>query len=34
VLGKGQYGAVYKVRQRNTEKIYAAKKLFYKSDER
>ena len=33
-LGKGQYGAVYKVRQKNTDQIFAAKKLFYKNDER
>ena len=33
-LGKGQYGAVYKVRQKGTDKVFAAKKLFYKTDER
>lgn len=33
-LGKGQYGAVYKVRQKSTSQIFAAKKLFYKNDDR
>jgi len=33
-LGKGQFGTVYKVKSKIDNQIYAAKKLFYKSDER